>query len=99
MSGGHFDYQESHLEYIAEQLERDIEFNDVEYSESNAVDDHYGFQHQPETLGYLKLMTQDLYRLRELLHVYDYAVSGDSSEQDFLEKAKLMYGNQKSGSC
>ncbi len=30
MSGGHFDYRQSYLGYIAEQFERDIEYNDIE---------------------------------------------------------------------
>lgn len=91
MSGGHFDYQESYLAYIAEQLEQDIRFNDVEYDNSKSNDTPYGFQHQPETVGYLKSMVDELYRLQELLHAYDYAVSGDSSEERFLQKARAVY--------
>ncbi len=91
MSGGHFDYQESYLAYIAEQLEQDIRFNDVEYDISKPNDTPYGFQHQPETIGYLKSMVDELYRLQDLLHAYDYAVSGDSSEEQFLQKARAVY--------
>jgi hypothetical protein len=91
MSGGHFDYRESYLGYIAEQLERDIECNDVEYDSSKPIDTPYGFQHQPETIEYLKKMVDQLQRLQELLHEYDYAVSGDSSEERFLEKARMIY--------
>lgn len=97
MSGGHFDYQESYLGYIAEQLERDIEFNDVEYDSSKPIDTPYGFQHQPETIEYLKFMVGELYRLQELLHEYDYAVSGDSSKEQFLEKARLVYPKEMGG--
>jgi hypothetical protein len=71
MSGGHFDYQESHLGYIAEQLERDVEFNYVEYDSSKPIDTPYGFQHQPETIAYLKIMVDQLHRLQELLHEYE----------------------------
>lgn len=91
MSGGHFDYQEAYLGYIAEQLEQDIEFNDVEYDSSITIDTPYGFQHPPETIEYLKLMAEELHSLRDLLHEYDYAVSGDSSHQRFLEKARAKY--------
>ncbi len=91
MSGGHFDYQESYLGYIAEKLENDIEFNDLEYDSSKPIDVPYGFQHQPEILEYLKNMLDDLQNLQNLLRAYDYAVSGDSSIESFLEKARLAY--------
>lgn len=97
MSGGHFDYQENYLGYIAEQLEQDIEFNDVEYDSSKPIDTPYGFQHQPETMEYLKIMVDELNRLQELLHEYDYAVSGDSSIGQFLEKARAVYQREVGG--
>lgn len=99
MSGGHFDYRESYLEYIAEQLEQDIAFNDVEYDSSMPIDTTYGFQHQAETIEYLKTMVDELLRLRELLHEYDYAVSGDSSIERFLEKARSTYKKGDAGTC
>jgi hypothetical protein len=97
MSGGHFDYQENYLGYIAEQLEQDIEFNDVEYDSSKPIDTPYGFQHQPETMEYLKIMVDELNRLQELLHEYDYAISGDSSIEQFLEKARSVYRRKVGG--
>lgn len=97
MSGGHFDYQESYLGYIAEQLEQDIEFNDVEYDRSKPIDTPYGFQHQPETIGYLSIMVDELHRLHELLHEYDYSVSGDSTIERFLEKARAVYRREMGG--
>jgi len=91
VSGGHFDNEENYLEYIAEQLEQDIEFNDINYDSSKPYDSPYGFQHKPETIGYLKIMVKELYKLKELLREYDLAVSGDTSEQSFLETARLVY--------
>jgi hypothetical protein len=99
MSGGHFDYRQSYLGYIAEQLEEDIEYNDVEYDSSKMDDDHYGYQLQPETIGYMKIMVKELYKLKELLREYDYAVSGDTSEQSFLEAARLVYGARQEETC
>ena len=66
MSGGHFDYRESYLEYIAEQLAQDIQFNYVEYDISRSPDEPYGFQHRPETIRYLELMADELFRLKGL---------------------------------
>lgn len=97
MSGGHFDYQENYLGYIAEQLEKDIEFNDVEYDSSKPTNTPYGFQHPPETIEYLNIMVAELNRLQELLHEYDYAVSGDSSKKWFLEKARSVYRRDMGG--
>ena len=91
MSGGHFDYQESYLGYIAVQLEQDVEFNDVEYDLCKPGDAPYGFQHQPETIEIMKSMIEDLYKLKVILREYDLAVSGDTSEQQFLEKSRLVY--------
>lgn len=42
-------------------------------------------------IEYMKIMVDELNRLQELLHEYDYAVSGDSSQERFLEKAKSTY--------
>ena len=97
MSGGHFDYQENYLGYIADQLEQDIEFNDVEYDSSKPIDKPYGFQHQSETIEYLNIMAEELNKLKELLHEYDYAVSGDSSKERFLEKARAVYRREVGG--
>ena len=99
MSGGHFDYQESYLGYIAEQLEQDIQSNDVEYDISRPADAPYGFQHQPETIEFMKNMVKELYKLKELLREYDLAVSCDTSEQRFLEKARLIYRAGKEETC
>ena len=61
MSGGHFDYRESYLEYIAEQLAQDIQYNDVEYNISRSPDEPHGFQHRPETIRYLELIVNELF--------------------------------------
>lgn len=86
-----FDYRDNYLGDIAEQVEQDIQFNDVEYDISKSADEPYGFQHQPETIGYIKLMVKDLHRLKDLLHANDYADSGDSSEDDFLALARRIF--------
>jgi len=99
MSGGHFEYQESYLGYIAEQLEKDIEYNDVEYDIAKSADAPYGFQHQPETIEFMKNMVKELYKLEELLREYDLAVSGDTRKQNFLEKARSVYRSSEVKTC
>ena len=34
MSGGHFDHEESYLDYLADQLEQDIKYNEVPWDKS-----------------------------------------------------------------
>jgi hypothetical protein len=99
MSGGHFDYRESYPGYIAEQLEQNIEFNDIEYGSSKPNDSPYGFQHHPETVAYMKIMVEELYKLKDLLREYDLAVSGDSTEQSFLALARLVYPAKREEKC
>jgi len=99
MSGGHFDYRESYLGYIAEQLEKDVEYNDVEYDIAKSADTPYGFQHQPETIEFMKNMVKELYKLEELLREYDLAVSGDTSEQNFIERAGSVYRSNEVKIC
>ena len=99
MSGGHFDYRDSYLGYIAEQLEQDVEFNDIECDIAMSSDEHHGFQHQPETIEFVKIMIEELYKLRDLLREYDYCVSGDSTEQSFLAKARLVYHTRREEKC
>lgn len=36
-------------------------------------------------------MAAELYKMKGLLREYDLAVSGDTSEQSFLEKARAVY--------
>lgn len=98
MSGGHFDYQEVQLGYMAEKLEQDIEVNDRVPPAEYHWDDRtvYGYQHCSETLEYMREMVADLYRLKELLRAYDLAVSGDTLEEGFLEVARKLRATSKS---
>jgi len=99
MSGGHFDYKDSYLGYIAEQLEQNVGFNDIEDNIAMSSDEHYGFQHQPETIEFVKIMIEELYKLKDLLREYDYYVSGDSAEENFLAQARLVYPARREEKC
>ena len=90
MSGGHFDYQQFIIGSLADQLEQDIKYNDIP-SNSIAADDYdelYGFQLKPETLIFLKKVVVQMRQLGNVLNEYDYLVSGDTLEKDFLEFIK-----------
>jgi hypothetical protein len=47
----------------------------------------------------MKNMVKELYKLKELLREYDLAVSCDTSEQRFLEKARLIYRTGEGKIC
>jgi len=91
MSGGHLDYQESYLGYIADQLDHDIEYNGIEYDDAIVKDDrkHYGYQLQPETIDFIKHVSQKLRRLQQILREYDLAISDDTCEQTFQERVGI----------
>lgn len=94
MSGGRFDYRDSSLDDIASELEADIEENDNvetgEWNEPGYVRE--GNHSSVRTIKYMRMMVDDLHRLSDLLHAYDWYVSGDTGEDDFLEKADEIYG-------
>jgi len=39
-------------------------------------------------------MVDELFRLKDLLKTYDYAVSGDSSEEEFLTLARQVFSTK-----
>lgn len=92
MSGGHFDYQESRLDYIADQIEDDIKYNDIPYDSKLSVEDSekYGYQFEPKTIQFLHATVEKLKHLKTILHEYDLAVSGDSSEKYFQERVGIQ---------
>jgi len=91
MSGGHFDYQESRLGYIAEQLEHDIKYNDIPYDVAVVKEDeeHYGYQLEPKTVEFMSDVVNQLRRLETILREYDLAVSGDNCETTFQERVGI----------
>lgn len=94
MSGGRFDYNDGYLDDIASELECDIETNDnVEHGNWNSPDYVREGNHSSErTVHFMRRMVNDLHRLGELLHAYDWYVCGDTNEEDFIECAEKIYG-------
>ena len=88
MSGGHFDYKQAYLGYIADQLEEDIQYNDVSWEEPVKVDDeeYSGYQFSPETIAFMKITAQQLRDLESTLHELDLAMSGDTGEETLKQR-------------
>lgn len=80
MSGGHFDYNDSYLEQIAERLRDDLRWDIKDW--------------KPESLVYVRRMLKDVRRLHVLLHEYDWAISDDTCEDEFLREAQKAYGSK-----
>ena len=91
MSGGHFDYKDFYFEDIASTLENDVLNNLIPYDIDAEDERAHGYQLSDESLTYIRTMVGNLRMLRDLLHTYDYMVSGDSSEDRFLIIARAMY--------
>ena len=90
MSGGHFNYRQAHLGYIADQLEEDIQYNDVSWDQPVRKDgeEHSGYQFSSETIAIMKNTVQQLRDLEYVLRELDLAMSGDTGE-DTLRKRLL----------
>ena len=98
MSGGHFDYQDSRIYDMMDIIKHDIKYNDVEWSynpETGESVKDYGFQHSKETLDILKKLLKDMKKVMEVLHAYDWYVSGDTCEETFLKEASKYYKKNK----
>ena len=92
MSGGHFNYQQAHVGYIADQLEEDIQYNDVSWDQPVRKDgeEHSGYQFSPETLAVMKNTVQQLRDLEYVLRELDSAMSGDTGEETL--RRRLLEG-------
>ena len=93
MSGGHFDYKQVYLGYIADQLEEDIQYNDVSWEEPVKVDDeeYSGYQFSQETIAYMKDTVQQLRDLESTLQELDLAMSGDSGEETLKSSLNIQH--------
>lgn len=94
MSGGHFDYQDNRIDDMMDIIKHDIKYNDVEWnynSETGESVDDYGFQHSKETIAILKKLLKDMKKVMNVLHAYDWYVSGDTCEETFLKEASKYY--------
>lgn len=94
MSGGHFDYKQYNLDYIADEIEQLIRNNDKK--------DRYGYSNSfsKETLEEFEKAIQALKVAAVYAQRIDWLVSGDDSEEAFHERleedlAKLRIADQQ----
>ena len=94
MSGGHFDYKQYNLDYIADEIEQLIR--------NNRVEDQYGYSRNfsEETLKEFERAIQMIKVAAVYAQRIDWLVSGDDSEKAFHERleedlAKLRIADQQ----
>ena len=81
MSGGHFNYKQYELGYIADEIEQFILDNDSE--EVNEWGDKKGYGYSPETIAKFKIARMSLLLAQIYVQRIDWLVSGDDGEDSF----------------
>ena len=90
MSGGHFEYREAFIEYIAEDVERDVRG----FTDSATVDD--GFSDESlewykecgltdRQVHALQLFAEELMETNRVVRQYDLGMSGDTALEEGLQ--------------
>lgn len=81
MSGGHFDYKDDQIGWIANKIGQLIEYNDS--TQTNEWDDWVGHGFSKETVEQLHAAKIFLEIAQIYAHRIDWLVSGDDSEESF----------------
>jgi len=91
MSGGHFDHNEYYLDYLVDQLEQDVKYNDIRWDAPvfEGGEELYGFQLEQKSIDFIKDVTRKLRQLKTILREYDLAVSSDICEKTFQERVGI----------
>lgn len=93
MSGGHFDYKQYQIEYIADSIQRTIEGNKKEVKDSDrwheVWDDRIYYHDYPdEVIEQFKIAVHKLREAEVYATRIDWLLSGDDGEKTFLERLK-----------
>lgn len=86
MSGGHFDYNQYKIGYIADEVETLIENNDSD--EKNEWGDIIGHHYKPETIDEFKKALKALRVAQVYAQRIDWLVSCDDGEDSFHRRLK-----------
>jgi hypothetical protein len=93
MSGGHFDYDQHKIGYIANSIETLIEGNKKEVADEDRWDEVwddriYYYDYPDEVIEKFKEGVELLRKAQIYANRIDWLVSGDDGEQTFLERLK-----------
>ena len=84
MSGGHFDFKQYQIEYIAEEIDDAIEKNDDETL--NEWGGRRGNGYPPEIIEKFREAAHTLRQAAEMAQRIDWLLSGDDDESSFLRR-------------
>jgi hypothetical protein len=84
MSGGHFDYKQHEIEWIAREIERLIEVNNS--TELNCYGDKIGYGFNAATMHHFQDAVIYLRKAAAYAQRIDWLVSGDDSEKSFNQR-------------
>ena len=98
MSGGHFDYDQHKIGYIANSIETLIEGNKKEVADEDRWDEVwddriYYYDYPDEVIEKFKEGVELLRKAQIYAHRIDWLISGDDGEQTFLERLKEQLDN------
>lgn len=100
MSGGHFDYDQYKIGYIADKIENQIERNGRPKTREELKEEHWRgdewYKKYPEDLNHHKYSDEVIERFKEAVellrkaqvyaHRIDWLLSGDDGEESFLKR-------------
>jgi hypothetical protein len=89
MSGGHFQYKQYELGYIADEIEQLILDNDSE--EVNEYGDKKGYGYSPETILVFEYARNALLQAQIYVQRIDWLVSGDDGEDSFHRRLEVDF--------
>lgn len=87
MSGGHFDYKQYEICYIADEVEQIITVN--ESTEEDEYGYSKGWHYSPEVIDELKKGLKILRQAQVYAQRIDWLVSGDDGPESFFKRLKI----------
>jgi len=86
MSGGHFDYKQYELNYIADEVEQLIIKNGKKREHKESWEDDYYHEYPPEIIEKFKIGLDLLRKAQIYAQRIDWLVSGDDGNESFLKR-------------
>jgi hypothetical protein len=102
MSGGHFNYDQYKIGYIADSIEQEIERNGREKTREEMKsegwkdpnwyerypEDKFHYEYPPEVIEQFKIAVRKLREAQVYAHRVDWLLSADDGEESFLRRLK-----------
>ena len=86
MSGGHFNYDQYKIRYIADEIEQIILNNGKKRDPRKLWEDEYHYAYPPEVLANLKKGWELIRKSEIYAQRIDWLVSGDDGENSFMKR-------------